>query len=395
MSEVSVALNVVLDQVTSRLGAHAASVLLLNAHTRTLRHAGSRGFHTAPPRRAGVRLGEGLAGRAVLERSVLYVPDIAHGQVLADGLGLVGPGQVLADHGEPEHAALASDAAVASEKFVSYRAVPLIAAGQVKGVLEVWHRAPLPLDEEAEEFLETLAGQAAIDNASLFRDLQRSNDDLVLAYDSTLEGWSGALDLRDKETEGHSQRVTSETVRLARHMGLPDKEIVLIRRGVLLHDIGKMGIPDAILLKPGPLSDEEWIVMKKHPTYAYELLSPIAFLRPALDIAYAHHEKWDGSGYPRGLAGEQIPLSARLFAVVDVWDALCSDRPYRKGWPIERVLDHIRDSGGSHFDPQVVHAFLEMHLPTRTASALPAQPLSQPSQLPEVPVRELTAGASS
>jgi putative nucleotidyltransferase with HDIG domain len=325
-SEVNVALNVVLDQVTSRLGAHAASALLLNPHMRTLRHAGSRGFHTATTRRADLRLGEGLAGRAALERSVLYVPDIGAGQVLVDGLGLLGPGQVLAGRGEPDLAELASDAMVASEKFVSYRAVPLIAAGQVKGVLEVWHRAPLPLDEEAEEFLETLAGQAAIaiDNASLFRDLQRSNDDLVLAYDSTLEGWSGALDLRDKETEGHSQRVTNETIRLARFMGLPDEEIALIRRGALLHDIGKMGIPDAILLKPGKLSDEEWVVMKKHPTYAYELLSPIAFLRPALDIPYAHHEKWDGSGYPRGLAGEQIPLSARLFAVVDVWDALCS-----------------------------------------------------------------------
>jgi HD-GYP domain-containing protein (c-di-GMP phosphodiesterase class II) len=144
-------------------------------------------------------------------------------------------------------------------------------------------------------------------------------------------------------------------------MGLSDAELVHIRRGALLHDIGKMGIPDAILLKPGPLTDEEWVVMKKHPTYAFELLSPIAYLRPALEIPFAHHEKWDGSGYPLGLKGAQIPLAARIFAVIDVWDALCSDRPYRKGWPLQRVLKHIRDGSGSHFDPEVVAAFLRIH----------------------------------
>ena len=210
------------------------------------------------------------------------------------------------------------------------------------------------------DFLEALAAQAAIaiDNAELFTQLQRSNLQLTLAYDATIEGWSRALDLRDKETEGHTQRVTEMSLRLARAMGVDEAEQVHIRRGALLHDIGKMGVPDAILLKPGPLTEEEWVVMRKHPVHAYQMLSPILFLRPALDIPYCHHEKWDGAGYPRGLKGEEIPLAARIFAVVDVWDALLSDRPYRPGWPEEKVRAHIRSLAGTHFDPQVVAVFM-------------------------------------
>src|SRR5262249_5147095 len=161
-------------------------------------------------------------------------------------------------------------------------------------------------------------------------------------------GWSRALDLRDKETEGHSQRVTHLTLRLAADMGLPAAEQLPIRWGALLHDIGKMGIPDHILLKPGPLTDSAWEIIRRHPTYAYALLSPIAYLRAAIDIPYCHHEKWDGSGYPRGLSGEQIPLAARLFAVVDVWDALRSDRPYRQAWPVASIRAHLRDQAGQH-----------------------------------------------
>ena len=168
--------------------------------------------------------------------------------------------------------------------------------------------------------------------------------------------------MRDKETEGHSQRVTDLSVRLARAMSVAENELLSIRRGALLHDIGKMGVPDSILLKPGKLTEEEWVIMKKHPAYAYELLSPIPYLRSSLDIPYCHHEKWDGSGYPRGLKGEQIPLSARIFAVVDVWDALRSDRPYRSGWPEEKACEHIQASSGSHFDPAVVDAFLQLQL---------------------------------
>ena len=207
-----------------------------------------------------------------------------------------------------------------------------------------------------------LGGQAAIavDNAAVYEDLHQSNAELTLAYDKTIEGWSRALDLRDKETEGHAQRVTEITLRLAKAMGIGDAELVHIRRGALLHDIGKMGVPDDILLKPGKLTDEEWVLMRKHPQLAYDLLSPITYLRTALDIPYCHHEKWDGTGYPRGLKGEQIPLVARLFAVVDVWDALRSDRPYRPAWDEEKVREHILAGSGTHFDPKVVETFLNL-----------------------------------
>jgi putative nucleotidyltransferase with HDIG domain len=207
-----------------------------------------------------------------------------------------------------------------------------------------------------------LAAQAAIaiDNFTLFHNLQRSNLDLVRAYDTTIEGWSRALDLRDQETEGHTQRVTEMTLRLARVSGVDEAALVHIRRGALLHDIGKMGIPDAILLKPGPLTDEEWAIMRMHPTYAYEMLSPIDYLQPALEIPYCHHEKWDGSGYPRRLKSERIPFSARLFAVVDVWDALRSDRPYRTSWSREKAREHILTQKGIHFDPHAVGLFMRV-----------------------------------
>ena len=191
-------------------------------------------------------------------------------------------------------------------------------------------------------------------------ELHRANTDLVAAYDATIEGWSRAMDLRDKETEGHSQRVTEMTERLAREVGMGDEEILNARRGALLHDLGKMGIPDSVLLKPGKLTDEEWVVMRTHPRLAYDLLRPIDYLHTSLDIPYCHHEKWDGSGYPRGLRGEEIPQSARLFAVVDVWDALKSNRPYRDGWPEERVLEHIEAGSGTHFDPDAAAVFLSV-----------------------------------
>jgi HD-GYP domain-containing protein (c-di-GMP phosphodiesterase class II) len=182
----------------------------------------------------------------------------------------------------------------------------------------------------------------------------------MIAYDATIAGWSHAMDLRDKETEGHTQRVTEMTVQLARKMNIDPQELVHIRRGALLHDIGKLGVPDQILLKPGTLTEAEWEIMRQHPVYALNMLTPITHLRPALDIPYCHHEKWDGTGYPRNLKGEQIPLSARLFTVVDVWDALGSDRPYRKAWPEEKTLKYIREESGRHFDPQVVDAFLRL-----------------------------------
>jgi putative two-component system response regulator len=190
--------------------------------------------------------------------------------------------------------------------------------------------------------------------------LKEANEHLLAAYEETIEGLSHALDLRDKETEGHSLRVTELTIRLAHAYGLTEEEITHIRRGALLHDMGKIGVPDAILHKPAALTDEEWRVMRKHPQYVYDMLYSVQYLRPALSIPYCHHEKWDGTGYPRGLKGEQIPISARLFAVADVWDALTSDRPYRPAWSREEALDFIREQSGSHFDPQVVELFLKL-----------------------------------
>ncbi|MGB9640231.1 MAG: HD domain-containing phosphohydrolase [Anaerolineales bacterium] len=293
-----------------------------------------------------LKLGEGFAGKAAESREIIFIPNL---------------GENGSDFMRSPY--------FSQEKFVSYYAVPLIAKGKINGVLEIYHRSPLPKltitgngNDEWVNFLETLAGQVAIaiDNATLFTDLEYANRSLIEAYDATIEGWSHALDLRDKETEGHTQRVTELTLRLARKMGIVGDELVHIRRGALLHDIGKMGVPDAILLKPGPLTNDEWEIMRKHPQYALEMLSPIAYLKLALDIPYCHHEKWDGTGYPRGLKGEQIPLAARIFAIVDVYDALTSDRPYRVAWSKEKTLGHIRSISGSHFDPKVVEAFLEL-----------------------------------
>jgi putative two-component system response regulator len=190
--------------------------------------------------------------------------------------------------------------------------------------------------------------------------LREANAQLLNAYEATIEGLSHALDLRDRETEGHSQRVTEVTVRLAQASNISDEEIVHLRRGALLHDIGKIGIPDSILHKPDSLTPEEWVIMRKHPQFAYDMLSPIEYLHPALDIPYSHHEKWDGTGYPRGLKAEEIPMSARLFAIADVWDAVTSDRPYRPAWTEEQARAYIHEQSGKHFDPQVVELFFKV-----------------------------------
>ncbi len=193
--------------------------------------------------------------------------------------------------------------------------------------------------------------------------LEVAHEKLLSAYDATIEGWSHAMDLRDKETEGHTLRVTELSEKLGKIMGINGEELIFMRRGALLHDIGKLGVPDAILLKPDKLTDEEWVIMHQHPKYAYDMIQPIEYLRPALDIPYCHHEKWDGSGYPRGLKGYDIPLAARIFAIIDVWDALTSDRPYRPAWEKEKVMEYIRSQSGKHFDPFVVDQFIKMMEP--------------------------------
>jgi HD-GYP domain-containing protein (c-di-GMP phosphodiesterase class II) len=248
---------------------------------------------------------------------------------------------------------------LAGEEVAFVAAAPLIASGTLLGVLEVAHRAPREPDSEWLDFLRTLAGQAAIavDYVRVLEDLAQANDRLVEAYDTTLAGWARALDLRDHDTAGHCERVTELTVALARMVGMSDEQLIQVRRGALLHDIGKLGVPDAILLKPGALSAAERAVIERHPVYAQEWLAPIAFLSDALDIPFAHHERWDGSGYPLGLCGEAIPLAARLFAVVDVWDALTSDRPYRPALPPAVALAYIESQAGTHFEPRIVAAF--------------------------------------
>ena len=250
-----------------------------------------------------------------------------------------------------------------TEKFEEYFGVPLLANNKLIGVLEVINRSPLSVDADWLHFLNLLAGQAAVvlNTLQLNKEVLHANSELAQAYDATIEGWSHALDLRDKETEGHSIRVTELTVKIAQSFGISDDKLMEVRWGALLHDIGKMGIPDGILLKPGSLMDDEWVLMKKHPIFAYEMLMPIHYLKDALDIPYCHHEKWDGSGYPRGLKEEQIPLAARIFAVVDVYDALTSDRTYRKAWTKEQAFEHIKTEIGTHFDPQVVDTFFRLN----------------------------------
>ncbi|RME07753.1 MAG: HD domain-containing protein, partial [Anaerolineae bacterium] len=240
--------------------------------------------------------------------------------------------------------------------------LPVKMGEEVMGVLLVSKPTTQPLSEQQMNLLEAIADIAgvALHRLQLFAELQQANRDLQQAYDATIEGWARALEYRDQATEGHSQRVTALTLQLASTMGVPEEELPHIYRGALLHDIGKMGIPDHILRKAGPLDEEEWALMKQHPVFAHEMLAGIEYLRPALDIPYCHHERWDGSGYPRGLKGEQIPLAARIFAVVDVYDALTSDRPYREAWTHEQAVNYLRDNAGKLFDPDVVAEFLKI-----------------------------------
>ena len=337
-TDLRVSLQSVLENITRQLKVDAADVLLLNPATLVLEYAAGLGFFTAEVMHTSLPLGKSQAGKSALERRIVRIPDLTDQSL------------------EFSHNSLVTD-----ERFAAYVAVPLMAKGEVKGVLEIFQRASLELDDDWMSFLEMLASQAAlaIDNALLFEGLEKVNIELTLAYDATIEGWSQALELRDQETQGHSVRVLDLTLRLAAEMGISSKDLQDIHRGVLLHDIGKMGIPDSILHKPGKLTDEEWEIMHEHPKYAYDMLAPIAYLRNSLDIPYCHHEKWDGSGYPRGLSGETIPLPARIFAIVDVFDALTSDRPYRDAWSKEETLDYIREQSGTHFDPRLVEIFLK------------------------------------
>lgn len=249
-----------------------------------------------------------------------------------------------------------------SNTLMDYQAIPMMSRGRLLGVIELASEMDALVSPEQKSFIDALAGQTciALEHALYFQTIENSNAELLEAYDATLSGWARALELRDSETQDHTTRVTDGAVMLARRFNMPEDELLHVRRGALLHDIGKIGIPDAILRKPGPLDDDEWAMMRQHPIFAFELLKTISYLRPALDIPHYHHEKWDGSGYPDGLAGTDIPFAARMFALIDVWDALASDRPYRDAWPSDKIKAHIRSLSGSHFDPRVVDVFLEM-----------------------------------
>jgi HD-GYP domain-containing protein (c-di-GMP phosphodiesterase class II) len=332
-------LEILLDQVSRRSNVDAADVLLLNPKTMLLEFVAGKGFHSDALHHTHLRPGEGYAGQAAHERRLVFIQNL-----------------------DQDVGSLSRSPKFPTERFKSYCAAPLIVKGQVKGVLEVFFRTSLAPDTDWFDFLESLTVQAAIaiDNASLFDELQHSNAELNLAYDTTIEGWSRALDLRDEGTEGHTERVTEMTERLARAMGMDEEQMVHLRRGALLHDMGKMGIPDSILLKRDTLSREEWDVMRRHPLYAYEMLAPIIYLRQSLDIPYCHHEKWDGTGYPRGLKADQIPLAARVFAIVDVWDATTSDRPYRLAWTKDQAREYLMTQSGKHFDPQIIPVFLSI-----------------------------------
>ena len=331
-------LDLLLEHVLSELHLDAACVLLATPNTYTLHFSAGRGFLTTAFQQAVLHFGEGLAGRVAADQAPLTVPDLRN-------LELYTRSKMAQQEG-----------------FVFYTGVPLIAKGQVQGVLEVYQRSEFYTPPDWLDFLDALAAQAAIaiNSAQLFADLQRSNIELMLAYDSTLEGWIGMLDMRDKETEGHTMRVMQMTVRLAQKLGLKDEQLIQLRRGALLHDIGKLAITDRIMLKTGPLDPNEWEAMRLHPQHAFNMLSRIPFLRPALDIPYCHHEKWDGTGYPRGLKGEQIPLAARIFSVVDVWDALTNDRPYRKAWPQAEARAYLLEQCGQYFDPKIPPVFLKL-----------------------------------
>lgn len=329
----------ILDEVNNKLESDASSILLYNNNTKCLEYSAGKGFKSTEFLKTLIPIGKGPTGLSVIENKSISVDNIENviNKFIRRNI-------------------------IKEEGFKSYHVEPLIVKDKIMGVLEVFFKINFKRDDNWNSFIKAIAQQTAIviDNSTLFNNLKNTNQQLLSSYDSTIEGWSRALELRDRETENHSNRVTELTMKVCEVYDMNQEELINIRRGALLHDIGKMGIPDSILLKKEKLSDEDWKIIKMHPQYAYDLLYPIEYLRPAIDIPYCHHEKWDGTGYPRGLKGREIPLSARIFAIIDVWDALLSDRPYRDAWPKEKVIAEIKRLSGTHFDPEAVKNFLQV-----------------------------------
>ncbi|MBE0698944.1 MAG: HD domain-containing protein, partial [Anaerolineaceae bacterium] len=324
-------------------------ILLVDHYTHQLNYGGGRGFRGRKLEGMQQRMGESLGGQVVLARRIVNIPDL---------------------NDNPK--SFVQKTVFLADGFTSYLGIPLIAKGEVLGVLEILRRVGKEINLEWMEFIESMASQVAvaIHNSEMFETLQRTNHDVVQAYDATIGSWARAMETRGIEDRGHMERVVWWATALGREMGIPESDLVHLRRGAVLHDIGKLALPDNILLKPGVLTGEELIVIRKHPVYAYEWLSSVIYLHPAIDIPYCHHESWDGQGYPRGLKGLQISLSARIFALVDSWDALRTDKPYRRAWPREKAVEYIREMSGIRYDPQVVEAFSKLSKDDPTAGDL-------------------------
>jgi PAS domain S-box-containing protein len=329
-------LNVVLEKAVNHLQVDAADILLLQEGNRLV-YAAGRGFKSAAASKANLLVGQLQAGKAAFERKTVLISDF-------------------------ECTTGWNCELMKQEGFRGYCAVPLIAKGQLKGVIEVFQHRPFNVDREWLEFLESLAGQAAIslDNAEMLVTVQKTNMEMTIAYDVTLEGWSNIVDIRSKKSPGHTERIANMTQQLAKEMGVDNRQLIHIRRGALLHDVGTMMIPEKILLKTRPLTPRELKALQQHPVHSHDMLSPIRFLRPALEIPYGHHENWDGTGYPRGLQGDAIPLSARIFAVAEAWEDLIHDHSLHQAWTPEKALSFIMEQAGRRFDPQVVTAFRRM-----------------------------------
>ena len=336
--DLSSTIHFLVSQIAVQLQVDAVDILLVNENSSMIIYEMGVGFVNQDTRESLVPFDHGPAQWVVLNNQPLFVPDVKSCKWNEFFQNMP------------------------AENFSSYYAVPLNAKGRCIGVLEVFRRVNKKTDQEWEEFLGALGQQTAIaiENGQLVEKLTRTNREMSFAYDRTIEGWARALDFRDHITGEHTQKVKEWTMIMAQAMGIRDPETLThIRRGATLHDIGKIGVPDQILNKPGPLNDEEWKIMRQHPVFARDVLYPIEFLRPSIDIPYSHHERWDGTGYPQGLKGKEIPLVARIFAVIDVFNAITSERPYSKPWPKEKAIDHIREQSGTHFDPDVVQVFLK------------------------------------
>ncbi len=332
-------LDLLVDQVVVELAVDAVDILYFHPGLKSLRSIAQHGFRQNVFQDTSLEIGEGLAGRAAKSKSIIHVPDLMNSE-------------------EQINRSLE----FSTEKFVTYFGVPLLVKGRMVGVLEIFNRSEMDPDDDWIDLLKLVAGLAgtAIDLQNLTNDLERSRQEIAAAFDGVIRGWAAALELRGIESEGHAERTTELARRLAVKMGLTGSELEDILRGVLLHDIGKMGIPDDVLLKGSVLNEAERKLIGRHPGDAYELLKSVGALKTALDIPLYHHERWDGKGYPYQIKGEEIPFPARMFAIVDVWDAMLSNRPYRAAYSREEALQHIKQQSGKHFDPAVVKAFLSL-----------------------------------